>query len=118
MVTGLSVAAEHAYGNDRALVLHLPQGGAASLSDFIWQQLRHDQAGAPQLIDRGLFAGSLFYSAAANYTLHHTCNTWSASALAAAGLDIDPSDVIFAGQVMARARIVASQPPAGKAMPP
>lgn len=118
MVTGLSGPSENAYGDDPALVLRLPKGGAASLSDFIWWEISHDQAGNPRLIDRGLFDGSLFYAAATTYTLHHTCNTWSAMALAAAGLTIDPSDVVFAGQVMTRARLASSHPLAAAALPP
>jgi hypothetical protein len=104
MVTGLSVPAEQAYGSDTALVLHLPKGGAEGLSRFIWREIAHDAAGKPRLIDRGPFPGSLFYAAATGYSLNHTCNEWSARLLAAAGVEIDPSGVVLAGQLMARAR--------------
>jgi hypothetical protein len=103
MVTGLSVPAELAYGPDPALVLHLPKGGAERLSSFIWREISHDEAGKPQLIDRGPFPGSLFYAAATGYSLNRTCNKWSALALAAAGLDIDPASVVLAGQLTTRA---------------
>jgi hypothetical protein len=104
MVTGLSVPSEQAYGADPSLVFHLPRGGAAHLSNFIWRDIVHDQPGKPRLIDRGPFDGSLFYAAVNGYALNHTCNAWSASALAAAGLEIDPAGVIFARQTMTRAR--------------
>jgi hypothetical protein len=104
MVTGLSAPAELAYGHDPALVLRLPKGGAERLSSFIWQELSHDAAGKPRLIDRGPFPGSLFYAAAVGYSLDRTCNEWSALALVAAGLDIDPSGIVLAGQLMTRAR--------------
>jgi hypothetical protein len=104
MVTGLTVPAERAYGRDPALVLRLPKGGAERLSSFVWQEFSHDEAGRPRLLNRGPFPGSLFYAAAVGYSLDRTCNEWSALALAAAGLDIDPSGVVLAGQLMTRAR--------------
>jgi hypothetical protein len=82
----------------------LPKGGAERLSSFVWREITHDGTGKPRLIDRGPFPGSLFYAAATGYSLNRTCNKWSALALAAAGLDIDPSGVILAGQLTARAR--------------
>ena len=108
MVTGLSVPAELAYGPDPALVLHLPNGGAEQLSSFVWREISHDEVGKPLLIDRGPFPGSLFYAAATGYSLNHTCNKWSALALAAAGLDIDPSGVVLAGQLTTRAKRLAA----------
>jgi hypothetical protein len=108
MVTGLAVPAENAYGTDPTLILRLPKGGATLLSDFIWREIVHDEAGRPRLIDRGPFVGSLFYEASARYALSHTCNAWSALALRAAGLDIDPSGVIFASQIMTRAQAMSS----------
>ena len=118
MVTGLSVPSENAYGADPALVLHLPEGGAARLSDFIWREILQDRSGKPRLIDRGAFSGSLFYAATAGYGLDHTCNTWSALVLAATGLDINPSGVVFASQIMARARLVSSHPPVASTSSP
>jgi hypothetical protein len=118
MVTGLSVPSENAYGADPALVLHLPTGGAARLSDFVWREVLQDPTGKPRLIDRGAFDGSLFYAATARYSLNHTCNTWSALALEAAGLDINPSGVVFASQITARARLVSSHPTVAPTSPP
>jgi len=103
MVTGLSVPAEKAYGSDPAIVFRLPNGGAERLSNFIWREIVHDAAGMPRLIDRGPFPGSLFYAAAISYSLNRTCNEWSALALAAAGLEIDASGIVFASQLTKRA---------------
>jgi hypothetical protein len=116
-VTGLSVPAERAYGRDPALVLRLPKGGAERLSSFIWHELSHDEAGRPRLIDRGPFSGSLFYAAAVGYSLDRTCNEWSALVLAAAGLDIDPSGVVLAGQLMTRAQRLPPDQSATEASP-
>ncbi len=104
LVTDLSVMPDAAYGPAATITLHLPQGGARALSVFLWRALAKDQAGGPRLIATGPYRGSRFYAAAATYTLGYTCNTWSADALRAAGTSVRPGGVIFAGQVMRRAR--------------
>lgn len=53
----------------------------------------------------GLYKGtSWFYKANGAFSLARTCNTWVAEALAAAGLDIEPSGIITASGVMDAAR--------------
>lgn len=53
----------------------------------------------------GLYNGaSWFYKANGEFHLARTCNTWVAEALAAAGLDVDPSGIITASGVMDAAR--------------
>lgn len=102
-VTGLLVSPSHAYPDTDVLALTLPPGGGAALSDFIWDQLGKDHTGEPRLVAPGNFPGSIFYAARSEYTLAHTCNTWVAQALQAAGLPVSPAGVVFSGQVMARA---------------
>ena len=100
---GLRVLAPSAYGPGGILALSLPPGGAAQLSDFIWRDLVLDHTGAPLLVGPGKFAGSRFYAARSGYSLTHTCNSWVADALAAAGVPMGGGVVPFSGQVMARA---------------
>lgn len=53
----------------------------------------------------GLYEGtSWFYKANGEFSLARTCNTWVAEAMAAAGLDIEPSGIITASGVMDAAR--------------
>ena len=110
LVTGLGVQPDVAYQSGEAIVLPITEGGAAALSAFIWRALAKDPAGHPKLIERGPFEGSLFYGASATYTLAHTCNAWSAEALAAAGVPITADGVVLAHQVMDRVRQVALCP--------
>jgi hypothetical protein len=117
LVTGLNVMPDEAYVSAPVVVLRLPIGGARALSDFLWRELRKDRAGRPLLIDPAPFPGGVFYAATDTYTLTHTCNTWAADALRAAGLPVDPAGVVVAGQVMARARQAALCPLAGPAFP-
>lgn len=107
LVTGLNVMPDAAYGGVPSVLLHLPQGGASALSDFIWHEIAKDPAGRPRLIDAGPFEGGLFYAATRTYTLADTCNTWAADVLRAAGAPVSPDGVVFAYQVMARARQAA-----------
>jgi uncharacterized protein (TIGR02117 family) len=48
----------------------------------------------------GIYAFSRFYPATGEFHLFNTCNTWTARALAAADLDVDPSGVQTAGELM------------------
>jgi len=117
LVTGLGVMPDEAYGSAPVVVLRLPVGGARALSDFLWRKLRKDRTGRPLLIDPEPFPGGVFYAATDTYTLTHTCNSWAADALHAAGVPVDPAGVVFAGQMMQRARQAALCPLA-RAAPP
>lgn len=65
---------------------------------------RGDRAVAEPL-GPGLYQGSSsFYKANGKFSLARTCNTWIAEALAAAGLDIEPSGIITASGLMEAAR--------------
>ena len=64
----------------------------------------------PRLIASGFYPGSLFYAATPTYALDYTCNAWTADAARAAGAAITPAGIVFAGQVMRRARLAAACP--------
>lgn len=110
LVTGLRVMPDAAYGSGDTVVLHLPPGGAERLSAFLWHEFAKDRAGEPRLIASGTYPGGLFYAATGRYTLGHTCNTWTADALQAAGLPVSGDGVVFAGQAMRRVRAAALCP--------
>lgn len=64
---------------------------------------RGDTVRAPIVAD-GLYAFSRFYPATGRFHLFNTCNTWTARALEAAGIRIDPVGVVTAGELMSRLR--------------
>ncbi|MGA9866478.1 MAG: DUF2459 domain-containing protein [Acetobacteraceae bacterium] len=101
-VTGLAVLPTQAYPSSDVMVLRLPPGGARALSSYIWNDLGKDRAGGPRLVAQGNFPGSVFYAARSGYSPTHTCNTWAANALQAAGLPISGAGVIFSGQAVSR----------------
>ena len=101
-VTGVGSNLVDAYPPGDLLVMRLPQGGATALSDFLWHDIVLDAVGQPRLVGPAGFPGSQFYDAVTGYSLAHTCNTWAANALQAAGLPVQGDGVMFSGQVVAR----------------
>lgn len=107
LVTGLSATPNVAYNDGITATLDLPSGGAERLSDFIWETLKKDH-GTPLELRPGFFAGSIFYRTQTRYAGSRTCNTWTAEALRAAGLNINPSGVVFSWQTMSEAEGLSS----------
>jgi Protein of unknown function (DUF2459) len=102
LATGLNAPPDVAYNDGISATLDLPPGGAERLSDFIWNTLKTDN-GAPVELRPGFFPGSIFYVTQTRYAGTRTCNTWTADALQAAGLKINPAGDVFSWQTMAQA---------------
>lgn len=66
------------------------------------------QGGPAEPSSEGLSPGSRFYDARGEFHLFNTCNTWTARKLRAAGLDVSPSGVVTAGELMGRVREAAA----------
>lgn len=83
----------------RGLVAYLDSGFDRSGSD----------ADPPRVesVTPGLDRYSRFYPATGKFHLFNTCNTWVANGLAAAGLDVRPSGVVTAEDLMQQVRIIA-----------
>jgi hypothetical protein len=76
---------------------------SAALRDFIWKSLRTDRD-ALGVYAQGPYEDSLYFLATAKYSALHTCNTWAAQALRAAGLRVHTAGVIFASQFWSQVR--------------
>lgn len=65
-----------------------------------------DRGGQPRAaaLGPGLYPVSRFYPAFGRFSLDRTCNTWTAQALAAAGLAVEPDGVVRASTLMQRIR--------------
>ncbi len=109
-----TAAVMHVYGFDGApaasfpksevLALDLTADGYARLLAFLRSAFTRDAAGRVKRLGPGLYGLSFFYAGEGRYDAFHTCNTWTAEALAAAGFPIDPSDIGTLGQFMDRVR--------------
>jgi hypothetical protein len=88
--------------------LHLTGPQFARMENYVNGSFAIDH-GAPQFIGTGPYLGSRFYDSARTYDLLDTCNTWTAAALANAGLNVPVTFTLFARQTMAAARSVGRQ---------
>ena len=103
LVTGLPATPGQSFGADAVHSVTVTAGQARALEDFVWTTLARDDDG-PEQLGSGPYAGSLYYAATVRYSGLHTCNTWTAEALMAAGLPIHSFGVEFSGQVWRQLR--------------
>jgi uncharacterized protein (TIGR02117 family) len=108
LVTALPGDPEAAFGASHVVRLHLTGLQFARVLGFVNGSFALAQ-GAPHFIGTGPYLGSRFYDSARTYDLLDTCNTWTAAALANAGLNVPVTFTLFARQTMAAARSVGRQ---------
>lgn len=75
----------------------------AELCRYIERSYALDERGLPQPLGEGLYGTSRFYRARNNYHLCRTCNVWTAKALQAAGLQINPVLTLTVDNLMSKA---------------
>lgn len=107
LVTGLRVPPAEAFGPENVVTLAASEIGLDRVSDFLWGELTKGLDGLPHPVADGPYLGSLFYATPRVYSAAFTCNTWTAEAVRIAGPPVSTSGVLFAGQVMERARAAA-----------
>jgi hypothetical protein len=98
LLTGLEATPEAAFGAKSVARLAVSAAQAQALEDFVWRTLA-TQNGTAKLLAPGPYEGSLYYASAVRYSGLHTCNTWTAEGLRAAGLPVHTFGVEFSGQV-------------------
>lgn len=90
------------FPNSETLSVRVTEAGYRRMLDFIRAAFARDDAGQLAPLGRGLYGLSLFYRANGTYSLERTCNTWTAEALQAAGVAIDPAEAATSGGVMSQ----------------
>jgi Protein of unknown function (DUF2459) len=103
LTTGLSNSPAEAFGTTHVIRLNVLQSQMRDLQAFIWRSLR-TQDGLLAIYRQGPYEGSVYFLAAKKYSAFHTCNTWGAEALRAAGFRVHTAGIIFAGQLWTQAR--------------
>ena len=106
LVIPLEISPEAFFGAANVFALSAPPRGIQRLSDFLWDYLAVDKEGPLRRISTGPYPQSVFYASTGTYNLGHTCNTWTAEALHAAGLPVNAAGVVFAGQVLDQLRSI------------
>ncbi|MBX9701760.1 MAG: DUF2459 domain-containing protein, partial [Acetobacteraceae bacterium] len=107
LVTGLSTLPAEAFGGEAVVTLGVTPAGMGRLQAYLEESFEWAADGTPRRLLDGPYAGAVFYGSAMTYSAAFTCNTWTAEALAQAGLPVRVGGVLFAGQVMAQARALA-----------
>jgi uncharacterized protein (TIGR02117 family) len=100
LVIPLEISPDAFFGASNVYALPAPPNGVQRLSQFLWDYLVSEENGTPRRIGSGPYPQSVFYASTGTYNLGHTCNTWTAEALRAAGLPVNPTGVVFSGQVL------------------
>ena len=103
-------AVMHVYAFDPAPTENFPEStvkpvrmtaaGYGKLLAFVQAGFTRDADGEPTPVKRGLYERSYFFKGQGSYSLDRTCNTWTAEALQAGGVVIDPSEATTSGGVM------------------
>jgi uncharacterized protein (TIGR02117 family) len=107
LVTALRGTPQTAFPPDDVVVLNVSVRGLARLTTFIAESFETTLGGTPREIADGPYPGSLFYASTRTYSAGYTCNTWTAEALQSAGLPVNATGVLFAGEVADQARRIA-----------
>ena len=105
LVTALRVSPAAAFPAEDVVVLPVSEEGLARLAAFLGAELREE--GEFRRMADGPYPGSRFYATSRRYSVAYTCNTWTADALQVAGTGVTASGVLFARQLMGRARAAA-----------
>jgi hypothetical protein len=101
LVTGLTASPMEAFGAGQVIALNVTVVQARAAEAFVWNSLsRQNQNVDPDTA--GPYQGSLYFSANPRYSALHTCNTWVAEVLRAAGMPIHSTGTIFAWQLWAQ----------------
>jgi hypothetical protein len=103
LTTGLRNSPTEGFGATHVIALTAPEGQIRDLQSFIWRSLR-TQDDVLKVFQDGPYEGSVYFLAAQKYSAFHTCNTWGAEALRAAGFHVHTAGVLFAGQLWSQAR--------------
>ncbi|HEY7930442.1 MAG TPA: DUF2459 domain-containing protein [Steroidobacteraceae bacterium] len=118
LLSALPDTPQDAFGDRAVRVLKLSVPQMQALQTFIWQTLVHAQ-GLPHRVQSGPYGGSVYLAAQPRYSGLHTCNSWAAEALRAAGLPVRVRGIIFAWQLwvqlprLQRAQRLLRSTPAG-----
>jgi uncharacterized protein (TIGR02117 family) len=108
LMTGLTETPEQAFGSAGVLRLTVSASQARRLESFVWATLT-TSGNTANALAAGPYDGSFYYASTTRYSGLHTCNTWTAEGLQAAGLPVHSLAVEFSGQVWRQVRRIQRQ---------
>ncbi len=84
--------------------LNLTDRNFSSLISFIANSFFKNNKGEVQILKDGIYGDSQFYKGIGDYYLMNTCNKWTAKGLRSAEVDISPTLILTANDVMGYVR--------------
>ena len=107
-MAGLTRPPKLTYADAEVVPFALTQGGFRRLVGTIAGQFVRPEGGRAEPVSRGLYPDSNFYHAHGAFHLFNTCNTWTARMLRAGGVNLSPSGVVTADELVARLHAAVS----------
>jgi hypothetical protein len=103
LVTGPTASLQVAFGGENVIEIPVSAAQLHAAQAFVGRSLL-TQNGAIAPLRAGPYESSFYYSTLQRYSAVHTCNTWAAEALKAAGLPVHSLGVDLSGQLWIQAR--------------
>ncbi len=108
-LAGLARPPEQTYADAEVVPVALSQEEFRHLVSAIAGQFERPEGGRAAAVSRGLYPHSNFYHALGTFSLFNTCNTWAARRLRAGGVNVSPSGIVTADELVTRLRPVIDQ---------
>lgn len=94
--------APYSFDNFDVIELSLSEKGFRHLLEAIANEFERPEGGRAASVSAGLYPESHFYKAKGEFHIFNTCNTWTARMLQAGGVNISPSGISTANELMDR----------------
>lgn len=99
-IVGFRERPEVFFPESEVIRIRIDGNGYEGMLNFIESSFLKDLSGNIVSLKRGIYGDSQFYMAEGRYHAFNTCNTWTAKALASAGIDIWPGLKLTSSSVM------------------
>jgi Protein of unknown function (DUF2459) len=106
LVTTLQSPPKAAFDDDRVIAMAATERQLQDSQNYVWESLITESQEA-DVYQPGPYVGGYYFLAVPKYSAVHTCNTWAAQTLRAAGFPIRARGVLFAGQLWSQVRRLA-----------
>lgn len=103
-VVGLPAPPDQVFPTQKRFIFRVDQEKFRDIVAYITATFERKGMNRAQTVAQGLYPFSRFYRATGSFHMFNTCNTWTARAVAAAGLPIEPSGVQRAEDLVERLR--------------
>ena len=108
-LVGLPAAPEDIFAGAEVLKLEITDAGLESLIAFLNASFARTGSARAEVAGPGLYSFSRFYAATGEFHLFNTCNSWTARALAVAGLPVKTGGMQRAEDLLAQLRPLADR---------